>query len=262
MAGSRATTPSPLPLRRSRREFRQARSSGPFSSYAHPGMRCRIPAPGQPCDGRRAGAIASSTGSLAAGAGGSSARRERYSRAAPDAGAADAGGSSSPLPRSSRFILNMPHSHNPLFPYRPSDAPPLDLTNTPRLENLIREGKLYISLHDAIALAIENNLDLAYFRYNFPIAQTDYQRTKAGGQVQRRQYRCRAGVYAGWLQRGRRRRRREFRVVCCRRRRHRDLDARRRNPGPLLRSLPYLQGLCRSHWSWSRPMPSRTVSSF
>ena len=59
-------------------------------------------------------------------------------------------------------------------------APPLDLSNSPRLANLIRDGKLYISLHDAIALAIENNLDLAYFRYNFPIAQTDLQRTKAG----------------------------------------------------------------------------------
>ena len=59
--------------------------------------------------------------------------------------------------------------------------PELDLANSPRLQNLIREGKLYISLRDAIALAIENNLDLAYFRYNFPIAQTDYARTKAGG---------------------------------------------------------------------------------
>ncbi len=34
---------------------------------------------------------------------------------------------------------------------------------------------------DAIALAIENNLDIAYFRYNFPIAQTDIMRTKSGG---------------------------------------------------------------------------------
>src|SRR6202034_4703735 len=42
------------------------------------------------------------------------------------------------------------------------------------------DGKLYISLQDAIAVAIENNLDLAYFRYNFPIAQTDVLRTKAG----------------------------------------------------------------------------------
>jgi outer membrane protein TolC len=79
------------------------------------------------------------------------------------------------------FHVDLPHSHKLLSPYKPSDAPPLDLTNSPRLENLVRDGKLYISLHDAIALAIENNLDLAYFRYNFPIAETDIQRTKAGG---------------------------------------------------------------------------------
>jgi outer membrane protein TolC len=79
------------------------------------------------------------------------------------------------------FHIDLPHSHNPLSPYRPSEAPPLDLNNSPRLENLVHDGKLYISLHDAIALAIENNLDIAYFRYNFPIAQTDILRTKAGG---------------------------------------------------------------------------------
>ncbi|HTW62857.1 MAG TPA: hypothetical protein VMD55_13705, partial [Terracidiphilus sp.] len=78
------------------------------------------------------------------------------------------------------FHVDLPHSHNPLSPYKPSEAPPIDLANSPRLENLVRDGKLYISLRDAIALAIENNLDLAYFRYNFPIAQTDIQRTKAG----------------------------------------------------------------------------------
>jgi outer membrane protein TolC len=78
------------------------------------------------------------------------------------------------------FHIDLPHSHNPLAPYRPSEAPPLDLRNSPRLENLVHDGKLYISLHDAIALAIENNLDIAYFRYNFPIAQTDILRTKAG----------------------------------------------------------------------------------
>ncbi len=74
----------------------------------------------------------------------------------------------------------MPHSRNPLAPYRPSTAPDLDLSNSPRLQSLIRDGKIYISLRDAIAVAIENNLDLAYFRYNFPIAQTDILRTKAG----------------------------------------------------------------------------------
>jgi outer membrane protein TolC len=81
------------------------------------------------------------------------------------------------------FHVSLPHSHKPLSPYRPTNAPPLDLSNSPRLQSLIRDGKLYISLSDTIALAIENNLDLAYFRYNFPIAQTDYARTKAGGTV-------------------------------------------------------------------------------
>ena len=78
------------------------------------------------------------------------------------------------------FHVPMPHSRNPLFPYIPSTAPELDLSNSPRLQSLIRDGKIYVSLHDAIAVAIENNLDLAYFRYNFPIAQTDILRTKAG----------------------------------------------------------------------------------
>ena len=78
------------------------------------------------------------------------------------------------------FHVPMPRSRNPLAPYRPSTAPELDLSNSPRLQNLIRDGKIFLSLHDAIAVAIENNLDLAYFRYNFPIAQTDILRTKAG----------------------------------------------------------------------------------
>ncbi len=86
-----------------------------------------------------------------------------------------------PIAPQQPFYVPLPHSHNPLSPYRPSDAPPLDLTNSPLLEQLIRDGKLYLSLQDTIDLAIENSLDLAYFRYNFPIAQTDYARTKAGG---------------------------------------------------------------------------------
>jgi outer membrane protein TolC len=81
------------------------------------------------------------------------------------------------------FHVELPHSRKPFSPYRPSTAPELNLANSPRLQNLIRDGKLYVSLNDAIALAIENNLDLAYFRYNFPIAETDYARTKAGASV-------------------------------------------------------------------------------
>ncbi|UWZ86658.1 TolC family protein [Occallatibacter riparius] len=85
------------------------------------------------------------------------------------------------VPPQQPFYVELPHSRKPFSPYRPSTAPELNLANSPRLQNLMRDGKLYISLDDAIALAIENNLDLAYFRYNFPISQTDYARTKAGG---------------------------------------------------------------------------------
>jgi outer membrane protein TolC len=79
------------------------------------------------------------------------------------------------------FHIEMPHSRSPFAPYMPSTVPPLNLQNSQRLYDLIRDGKLRISLQDAIALALENNLVLASFRYNFPIAQADLQRTKAGG---------------------------------------------------------------------------------
>ncbi len=77
--------------------------------------------------------------------------------------------------------LAIPHSNDPVRAYLPSLVPKPDLSNSPRLEQLIRDGKLYISLQDAIDLALENNLDLAIARYNLPIADTDIQRTKAGG---------------------------------------------------------------------------------
>jgi outer membrane protein TolC len=79
------------------------------------------------------------------------------------------------------FKIEMPHSHNPLAPYRPSTVPELNLQNSQRLYDLIRDGSLRLTLQDAIALALENNLVLAAFRYNFPIAEADLQRTKAGG---------------------------------------------------------------------------------
>jgi outer membrane protein TolC len=79
------------------------------------------------------------------------------------------------------FTISMPKSHSPLSPYTPSHVPPPILSNSPRLASLVRDGKLYLSLKDAISLALENNLDLAIARYNLPIAQTDILRTKAGG---------------------------------------------------------------------------------
>jgi outer membrane protein TolC len=79
------------------------------------------------------------------------------------------------------FNAQMPKSHNPFAIYMPNDVQKPVLSNSPRLYQLVRDGKLYISLRDAIYLALENNLDLAIARYNIPIADTDILRTKAGG---------------------------------------------------------------------------------
>lgn len=77
--------------------------------------------------------------------------------------------------------FEMPMSHNPLNAYEPDTVPEPVLSNSPLLDQLIRDGKLYISLRDAIDLALADNLDLAIARYNLPIANTDILRTQAGG---------------------------------------------------------------------------------
>ena len=77
----------------------------------------------------------------------------------------------------------MPTSENPFNAYRGNSVPPPDMTNSLRLRTLIRNGRLYLSLRDAIDLALEDNLDLVIARYNLPIAQTDILRTQAGGSV-------------------------------------------------------------------------------
>jgi len=75
------------------------------------------------------------------------------------------------------------HSLNPVGAYRGKTAPPPDLNNSVRLGTLVRDGKIYLSLRDAIDLALENNLDLVIARYNLPIARMDVLRTAAGGSV-------------------------------------------------------------------------------
>jgi outer membrane protein len=84
-----------------------------------------------------------------------------------------------PLP-----VLNyaQPVSHfpNPIGPYTARHLAPPNLSNTARIDQLMRDGKLYLSLNDAIALALENNLDIAIARYNLNIADTDILRARAG----------------------------------------------------------------------------------
>jgi outer membrane protein len=75
-----------------------------------------------------------------------------------------------------------PKSHFPnlIAPYTPRHVQAPNLANTPRIDQLMHDGKLYISLNDAVALALENNLDIAIARYNLNIADTDVWRAKAG----------------------------------------------------------------------------------
>jgi outer membrane protein TolC len=75
------------------------------------------------------------------------------------------------------------HFPNPIAPYMAREVQPANLSNAPRLEQLMRNGKLYLSMDDAVALALENNLDIAIQRFNLNIADTDVLRTKAGAAI-------------------------------------------------------------------------------
>jgi outer membrane protein TolC len=70
---------------------------------------------------------------------------------------------------------------NPLKMYTATNVPLPRLGNTPRLDQLLRDGKIYLSLSDAVVLALENNFDIAIARINLDIADTDILRAKAGG---------------------------------------------------------------------------------
>src|SRR5258708_7546615 len=90
-------------------------------------------------------------------------------------------------PQPKNTSLNLPdyskgksHFPNPIDPYRPAIPPPAVLVNQTNLEQMIQNGKIMLSMNDAIALALTDNLDIAIARYNLPIADTDLLRTKAG----------------------------------------------------------------------------------
>lgn len=64
--------------------------------------------------------------------------------------------------------------------YMPTTIGKASFENSVRLNDLVKDGKIYLSLSDAIALAIENNYDIAIARYNLDIADTDILRTRTG----------------------------------------------------------------------------------
>jgi outer membrane protein TolC len=87
-----------------------------------------------------------------------------------------------------------PRSAFPHFlqPYRAQQVAQPNLGNSPRIDSLMRDGKIYLSIDDAVALTLENNLDIDIARYNLNIADTDYLRAKSGANI--------LGVNAGIVQ--------------------------------------------------------------
>jgi outer membrane protein len=69
---------------------------------------------------------------------------------------------------------------NPIKPYMPTNIPKASFVNSVRLGDLVKDGKIYLSLSDALALALENNYDIAISRYYMDLADLDILRAKAG----------------------------------------------------------------------------------
>jgi outer membrane protein TolC len=85
--------------------------------------------------------------------------------------------------RQSARDFSKPAGHllgDPINMYRPTTIAKADFNNSVRLQDLVKDGKIYLSLSDAIALALENNYDIAIARYYLDIADTDILRAKAG----------------------------------------------------------------------------------
>jgi outer membrane protein len=80
-----------------------------------------------------------------------------------------------PLPRENHGFLGRLEG-----PYQPRIVPPAVMANSNRLESLLRAGNLYLSMQDSIALALENNLDIAIQRYGPALADAAVLQTEAG----------------------------------------------------------------------------------
>ncbi len=80
----------------------------------------------------------------------------------------------------SQSVWQMPKEGGILTGYRTPHVADVYLEDSVRLQSLVRDGKIYLSLRDAISLALENNLDLELERYGIRLADTDVLRSKAG----------------------------------------------------------------------------------
>ncbi len=107
----------------------------------------------------------------------------------PDKAASDLPSVPAPVPtepfslRASERDFSKPYAgflRNPINMYRPTTIAKASFANSVRLNDMVKDGKIYLSLSDAIALALENNYDIAIARYDLSIADTDILRTKTG----------------------------------------------------------------------------------
>jgi outer membrane protein len=84
-------------------------------------------------------------------------------------------------PPANQAASSVPTGRKWFSAYRFREEAPVNLANSGRLDSLLRAGKIYLSLQDAIALALENNLDIELQRYGPRIADSDILRAEAGG---------------------------------------------------------------------------------
>jgi outer membrane protein TolC len=114
---------------------------------------------------------------------------QQASPAVPDKAASELPAAPAPMPteplnlRSSARDFTKPAGRllgNPINMYTPTSIGKASFANSVRLIDLVKDGKIYLSLSDAIALALENNYDIAIARYDLDIADTDILRTKTG----------------------------------------------------------------------------------
>ncbi len=86
-------------------------------------------------------------------------------------------------PSGKDYTEPIPFWPNPFKDYTATNYPAPRLSNTPDLRDLLRDGKIYLGLDDAVTLALENNYDIAIARINLDIADTDILRAKAGSSL-------------------------------------------------------------------------------
>lgn len=112
-----------------------------------------------------------------------------FPQEAPSAPSSQSTPPAAPQPAQSQLIhakdYSIPRSPFPnvLQPYQAAPVPQANLNNSPGIEALMHDGKIYLSINDAIALTLENNLDLEIARYNLNIAGADLLRARSGANI-------------------------------------------------------------------------------